>query len=276
MPVVEPVGMERGIALFCAGESARHPDIAASVRRLTRGDLGACAAKGIGISELLIGHQAAALAQNPGPAPLLLTRRQLFLALAREVPVNGRLVANPYRLWSDIDFALPVKPIAVLGPPPGSRLHDVFAELVMTPAAAGFPALRGRDSATLRDDGIFAAPGDEATTLDDLRRRPDAVAIVGFNHLAQHGGDLLSVPLDGIAPGPATIADGSYPAARPVHLYVKRSHAEAVPGLKDYLGTLLDPAAVGPDGFLTARGLVPLAQAEAETQRAAARNLPPL
>ena len=234
MPVIEPVGTETGIALFCAGEGARHPDIAASVRRLTRGDLGACTAKGIGISELLIGHQAVALAQNPGPAPLLLTRRQLFLALAREVPVNGRLVANPYRLWSDIDFALPVKPIAMLGPPPGSRLHDAFAELVMTPAAAGFPALRGRDSGALRDDGVF------------------------------------------VAPGPAAIADGSYPAARPVHLYVKRRHADTVPGLKDYLGGLLDAAAGGPDGLLTARGLVPLAPAEAETPRAAARSLPPL
>lgn len=276
MPVVEPVGTETGIALFCAGEGARHPDIAASVRRLTRGDLGTCTAKGIGISELLIGHQAVALAQNPGPAPLLLTRRQLFLALAREVPVNGRLAANPYRLWSDIDFALPVKPIAVLGPPPGSRLHDAFAELVMRPAAAGFPALRGRDSAALRDDGVFVAPGDEATTLDDLRRRADAVAIVGFNHLIRHGGGLLPVPLDGIAPGPAAIADGSYPAARPVHLYVKRRHADTVPGLKDYLGSLLDAAAGGPDGLLTARGLVPLAPAEAESQRAAARSLPPL
>lgn len=276
MPVVEPVGTERGIALFCAGEGPRHPDIAASVRRLTRGDLGACAAKGIGISELLIGHQAVALAQNPGPSPLFLTRRQLFLALAREVPVNGRLVANPYRLWSDIDFALPVKPIAVLGPPPGSRLRDAFAELAMAPAAAGVPALRGRDAGAIRDDGVFVTPGaEEDATLAELRRRPDAVAIVGFNHLAQHGGGLFSVPLDGVAPGPAAIADGSYPAARPVHLYVKRRHADTVPGLRDYLGSLLDAAAGGADGFLTARGLVPLAPAEAESQRAAARSLPP-
>ncbi|HMA15061.1 MAG TPA: substrate-binding domain-containing protein, partial [Kiloniellaceae bacterium] len=208
MPVVEPLGTETGIALLCAGEGARHPDIVASVRRLTRGDLGACAAKGIGISELLVGHQAVALAQNPGPAPLSLTARQLFLALAREVPVNGRLVANPYRLWSDIDFALPVKPIAVLGPPPGSRLHDSFAELVMARSATGFPALRGRDAGALRDDGVFVTPGDEDASLDDLRRRADAIAIVGFNRLARQGAGLLPVPLDGIAPGPAAIADG--------------------------------------------------------------------
>lgn len=276
MPVIEPLGREKGIALLCAGEGARHPDAVASLGRLTRGDLRACAAKRIGVSELLLGHQAVALAQNPGPTPLALTRRQLFLALAREVPVDGRLLANPYRLWSDIDFALPVKPIAILGPQPGSRLHDAFLELVMAPEAAGFPALRGRGVA-LREDGAFSTPGDdEAEIMAALRQRPEALAILGFNHLMRHGAGLLPVPLDGVAPSPATVADGSYPAARPVHLYVKRRHADIVPGLRDYLATLLGAAATAPDGFLTMRGLVPLGPAEAERQRAAARSLPPL
>jgi len=277
MPVVERLDAETSLRVFCAGEGARHPDVLASARRLTRGDLGACAAKGVAVSELLIGHQAVALAQNPGPAPLFLTRRQLFLALAREVPVNGRLAANPYRLWSDIDFALPVKPIAVVGPPPGSPLRDAFVELIMVPAAAEFPALRGREAGALRDDGLFTAPEEDETAVRDaLRQRPEAIGIFSYNHLALRGEGLLSVPLDGVAPSLATVADANYRAARPVYVYAKPRHATMVPGLEDYLAGLLGPAASGPEGFLTARGLVPLAPAAAEAQRAAARSLPPL
>lgn len=297
MPVVEPLGSEKGLALFCAGEGAQHPDIIASLRRLTPSDLGACTAKGIDVSALLIGHQAVALVQLPGPARLSLTRRQLFLALAREVAVNGRLVANPYRLWSDIDFALPVRPIAVLGPPPGSRLHDAFVDLVMAPEAAGMAALRDRDAGTLREDGAFTAPGgEEADILAALRRRPDAIGVVSFSHLLREGADLSpvaleggaleggalegdaleGVALDGVAPDPAALVDGRYPAARPVHLYVKRRHAALVPGLGRYLATLLEAPAAGAEDFRMAHDLVPLPPGEGESQRAALRGLAPL
>lgn len=277
MPVVEPVGGAAAIELFCAGVGAGHPDIAASLRRLTRADLVTCAQNGVSVSEILIGYHAVALAQHPGPAPLSLTRRQLFLALARQVPVGGQLIPNPYRLWSDIDLVLPVRPIEVLGPPSGSPLHRTFLELVMVPAAAEAAGVRESEGGNLRQDGAYdEVSEDEAMVQAELARRPQAVGLFTFNHLALRGDDLLSVPLDGVAPSPAAIADGLYPAARPVYLYVKRAHADAVPGLKDYLATLLGDAARGPGGFLTARGLVPLAPAAAAAQRAAAESLPPL
>jgi phosphate transport system substrate-binding protein len=275
-PVVEPVGGAAGIALFCAGIGAQHPDIAANLRRLAPADLAACAANGVSVSELLIGYQAVALAQNPSPAPLVLSRRQLFLALAREVPIEGGLTANPYHLWSDIDLALPVRPIEVLGPSPDTPLHRAFIELVMAEAAGEIPGLAGHEAGALRQDGAFIAFGeDEGTVLGELVRRPGAIGLFSFNHLALRGNGVVAVPLDGVAPSPATIADGRYSAARPVHLYVKRAHA-AVPGLKAYLATLLSDAASGPSGFLTDRGLVPLAPAAAAAQRATAESLPPL
>jgi phosphate transport system substrate-binding protein len=277
MPVVEPVGMEAGLALFCAGNGPRLPDIALAEGGLERRDLGACGRNGVGVSELRLGYQAVALAQNPGPAPLFLTRQQLFLALAREVPLNGRLVANPYRLWSDIDFSLPVKPIEVLGPPHGSPLRDNLVALLMAPAAAQFPGLRGRPADAFRTDGAFLELGeDQSETRAQLVRRPDALGIFGFNYLAANATGVHSVPIDGIAPSQASIADGSYALARPLQLYVKRAHATATPGLKAYLDEILSAAAGGPGGYLTARGLVPMPPAEAEAQRAAARSLPPL
>ena len=244
MPVVEPVGTEAGIALFCAGNGPRHPDVLLAEGRLERRELGACGRNGVGASELRLGYQAIALAQNPGPAPLFLTRQQLFLALAREVPVNGRLVANPYRLWSDIDFALPVKPIEILGPPPGSPLRDNLVALLMAPAAAQFPALRGRPAGALRTDGAFLELGeDQGETRAQLVRRPDALGIFGFNYLAANPAGVHSVPIDGVAPSLASIADGSYALARSLQLYVKRAHATAIPGLKAYLAEIVSPQA---------------------------------
>lgn len=277
MPVIEPVGTEAAIALFCAGNGARHPDILLAAGRLERRDLGACGSSGVGVSELRLGYQAVAMAQNPGPAPLFLTRQQLFLALAREVPVDGRLVANPYRLWSDIDFSLPVKPIEILGPPRGSPLRDNLVALLMAPAAAQFPSLRGRPADAFRSDGAFQELGeDQAETRARLVRRPDALGIFGFNYLAANAAGVHSVPIDGVAPSQASIADGSYGLARPLQLYVKRAHAAAIPGLKAYLDEILSPQALGAGGYLTARGLVPMPPAEVEAQRAAARSLPPL
>jgi phosphate transport system substrate-binding protein len=277
MPISEPLGTEAALAVFCAGGGGQHPDILSAERRLGHADLAACTRNGVGVSELTIGFQSVALVQNPGAAPLSPTRRQVFLALAREVPLDGRLVANPYRLWSDIDFALPVAPIEVLVPPPGNPLRQLFTELVMAPAAAEFPALRGRDAGAFRTDGGAVELAADAETLAaELARRPQALAVFGFNDLGAAGASLRPVPVDGVAPTAAGLADGSYRPARPLHLYVKRAHADAVPGLRDYLAEILGAAASGPGGYLTTRGLVPLAPAEAEAQRAAARNLPPL
>ena len=274
MPVVERSDSPGAAAtLFCAGSGPRFPDALATAGQPERAGLGACAAKGIGVTALRLGHQAMVLAQGPGTAPLALTRRQLFLALARTVPVNGRLIPNPYRLWSDIDFSLPVAPIAVLGPPPLTPEREAFTDLVMAPAAAEIPALKGQDPALLRDDGVFVEMGAEAAA-GELARRPGALAVFSFNAFAVSAG-LRPVPIDGVAPEAASIAAERYPLARPLLLYVKPAHGRIAPGLGDYLTEIVGEAAAGPGGYLTRRGLVPLPPAEAAAQRQAARSLPP-
>lgn len=41
------------------------------------------------------------------------------------------LIANPYKLWNDINVSLPAIKIEVLGPPPTSGTRDAFSELVL-------------------------------------------------------------------------------------------------------------------------------------------------
>lgn len=284
MPLVERTGTEAGVALFCAGDGPRDPDIATAARRLSPAELGACSRQGIGVSELLLGYQSVVLAQGAGAPPLPLTRRQVFLALAREVPVNGQLAANPYRLWSDIDFGLPVRPILAAGPPPSSPLFDAFVELVLAPGAAEVPGLRGlsptqRDALArrLRDDGAYAElDEDEAAMAARLRAEPGRLGVFSYNYLARNGAGLQVLALGGGTAGPATLADGSYPAARPIYLYVKRGSAGAPPALAGFLSEIVGEAAAGPEGYLAARGLVALPAPQRAALRQSAGSLPPM
>ena len=73
--------------------------------------------------------------------PLELTKQQIFLALAKDVPQDGKMVPNPYQKWSDIDPSLPDQKIEVMGPPPTSGTRDAFVELAMEGGAKTFPML---------------------------------------------------------------------------------------------------------------------------------------
>lgn len=265
-PVVERSAAVRGFALFCAGTGPEHPDIATATRRMTRAEYEACRRRGITVSELKLGHQAVVLAKARRGAALALTRRQVFLALARQVPIDGQLTDNPYRLWSDIDFALPVKAIQVYGPPAVSAARSAFGELAMIPAARAFPGLRSLSGdalsafgQSLRADGGFTEVATmEEAGLQTLQARPDALGLFGFKALQQNGALLQGVAIDGVAPSAESIAAGRYPLARPVYAYVKRENLGVIPGLHDYAKELVGETAAGPGGYLVRRGLVPL------------------
>ena len=89
-----------------------------------------------------IGFDGIVLANSPRPRRMKLTKKQIFLALAKDVPVDGKLVPNPYKNWSDIDPSLPNAKIEVLGPPPTSGTRDAFVELAMEGGAKEFPGSR--------------------------------------------------------------------------------------------------------------------------------------
>ncbi len=58
----------------------------------------------------------------------------------------------------------------------------------------------------------------------------------------------------GVMPTFATVADFSYPGARPLYLYVKAAHVKAIKGIDSYLAEFAK--SWGPDGALKAKGMV--------------------
>ena len=133
-PVVESTGTGGGIKLFCAGADINTPDIANASRKMKANELKMCEENGVNdITEALIGFDGIAIAQSSQVKSFNVSKTQLALAVAKEVPsADGKsLVPNPYKKWSDIDASLPNREITVYGPPKSSGTRDSFEELVL-------------------------------------------------------------------------------------------------------------------------------------------------
>jgi phosphate transport system substrate-binding protein len=273
-PKIESTGSGGGIRLFCGGVGIEHPDVANSSRRIRASELALCAENGVvDVVEVKIGYDGIVLANSNVAPTYSLTRAQIFLALAKNVPDpagGDGLVENPYRRWSEIDASLPAVDIEVLGPPPTSGTRDAFVELVMDVGCEAFAAVerltgeaRQLACQTLREDGAFIEAGENDNLIvQKLETNPDALGIFGYSFLDQNYDKVQGSAIDDVVPEFDAIADGSYPVARPLYFYLKRAHVDVIPGIREYLREFTSDAAVGDFGYLTDRGLIPLPESE--------------
>ncbi len=282
IPVVESTGSGGGFKLFCAGVGLATPDITMASRRMKESERAACASNDVNdIREIKIGYDGIVIANTKDAPAFSLSKRTLYLALAREVPSPtdpGRLIPNPYRSWHEIDPGLPDMAIHVLGPPPTSGTRDILVERLMENACLEAPllqAIRARDPATfvqhchaLREDGAYVNAGEnDARLVRKLIDDPGALGIFGYNFLDRNRDRLQAASIDGIAPEFELIESGVYPLSRPLYLYTKPQHARVVRGLSEFIEALTSPEASGPNGYLIAQGLIPLPAEENSATR---------
>jgi phosphate transport system substrate-binding protein len=284
-PVIESTGSGGGIKLFCAGLGEGHPDITNASRKIKDSELEACAGNGVEeVTEVKIGYDGIVLANSRESEPLDVTIEQLWQALAKEVPVDGQVTANPYRNWSDIDGSLPDRKIEVYGPPPTSGTRDAFVELVMEAGCEGFEAVgqldeerRSEVCATMREDGAFIEAGENDNLIvQRLSGNPDAFGVFGFSFLDQNLDTIQGAAVNGAEPSFENIASGEYPVSRSLYFYVKNGHVGAVPGIQEYVAEFVSEDAIGPDGYLLDKGLIPLDEAELGEVRKTALSLTPM
>tara|TARA_R110000772_G_scaffold36566_4_gene87480 strand:+ start:213 stop:1253 length:1041 start_codon:yes stop_codon:yes gene_type:complete len=287
-PVVESTGSGGGLKLFCAGVGIDTPDITNASRRIKSSEVEKCAAAGVtDITEVKVGYDGIVIANSKANAPLTLTKKQIFMALAKQVPIDGKLVDNPYMTWKDVDPSLPDTKIEVLGPPPTSGTRDAFVELAMEGGAKEFDMLaemkksdkNGFKAAahTVREDGAFIETGENDNLIvQKLEANPDAVGIFGFSFLDQNADKLQGATVGGVEPTFDNIAEGKYGISRSLFFYVKDAHVGEVPGIKEYIAEFTSEKAFGEFGYLTEKGLIPLTEAEREKVRSDAMALAPL
>jgi len=289
-PKVESTGSGGGLKLFCDGVGVGYPDIANSSRAIKRSEMDSCAANGVTeIIEVKIGYDGIVIADAIEGAKVGLSRRTIFLALAKQVPgeTEGTLVPNPYTTWKDVDPALPSQKIEVLGPPPTSGTRDAFVELAMEGGCSTVPwikALKSSDESryktichTIREDGVFVEAGENDNLIvQKLESNPNAFGIFGFSFLDQNADKVKGAPVDGVEPTFDSIADGSYPVSRPLYFYVKKAHVDVIPGLREFLREFTSERAWGDEGYLSDRGLIPMPDDERAEVGARIRDLTPM
>jgi phosphate transport system substrate-binding protein len=290
-PVVEATGSGGGLKLFCSGVGVQHPDITNASRRIKMSEVNLCAKNGVSkITEVKIGYDGIVLANAKSTGRMKLTLKQLFLALAKQVPANAdgsQLKENPYKMWSDIDASLPKKKIEVLGPPPTSGTRDAFVELAMEGGCKQFSAIKSMKKKDkkkykalchgIREDGAFIEAGEnDVLIIQKLVANPNAFGIFGFSFLDSNTDKVQGSIIDGTAPEFETIAEGKYPASRSMFFYVKNAHVGVVPGIREYVAEFTADKAWGPVGYLADKGLIPLPNADRKATAAAAQTFSPL
>jgi phosphate transport system substrate-binding protein len=287
-PKIESTGSGGGFKLFCAGVGVEHPDITNASRAMKKSEYDKCQANGVKeIVEVKIGYDGIVVANSKKASPLKLTRKDIFLALAKNVPDPSgaeKLVPNPYKTWKDVNNALPAAKIEVLGPPPTSGTRDAFVELVMEEAAKGFPFIKAMDknafkaaAHTVREDGPYVEAGENDNLIvQKLNANPDALGIFGFSFLDQNTDTIQGSFVDGVQPTFEAIADGSYPVSRPLFFYVKKAHVGVIPGIQEYLTEFTSEKTWGEDGYLSEKGLIPMPDQERQQYQSDVKALKPL
>ena len=288
VPKIESTGSGGGLKLFCAGIGEKTPDITNASRKIKSAEVELCAKNGVkDIVEIKIGFDGIVLANSKKAEQLDLSLRDIYLAVAKTVPdASGKLVANPYKTWKDVNPALPAIDIEVLGPPPTSGTRDAFAELALEGGCKTFPkikALKKENGSmykavchSVREDGAYIEAGENDNLIvQKLAANPKAVGVFGYSFLEENTDKVQPSIVNDVEPTFDNIGSGKYPVSRSLYFYVKKAHVNTIPGLKEYVKAFTSEQAIGEEGYLTDRGLIPLPSDEWHVVQKTGKNLTP-
>ncbi|MGH6659364.1 MAG: substrate-binding domain-containing protein, partial [Sphingomicrobium sp.] len=263
-PIIESTGTGAGMKLFCAGVGERFPDVANASRRMKASEAKQCLQNGVSaITEIQIGIDGLALATARSSAFSSLTQRDIYMALAK-TPFGK---PNRAKTWKDVNAKLPTIPIRVYGPPPTSGTRDSLHELVLSPGCetnGAMAALKKADEAKykaichgLRQDGGYIEAGENDNLIvQKLASNPNTLGFFGYSFLEENPGKLKGVAINGIMPTYESISSFRYPGARPLFIYIKNAHANAIPAVRAFAAEFTKESAFGPSGYLRKAGLI--------------------
>ena len=281
-PIIELTGTGGGMELFCQGVGANTPDIANASRRMKASEYEKCSKNGVTeITEIQVGLDGIAFASKKGGIDMNLTPEIVYRALA----------AKPYgkpqtaKTWHDVDPSLPAKPILVYGPPSTSGTRDAMKELVLTAgcdANAEMKALKDSDKdkheqvcTEVRTDGAYVDQGEQDNLIvQKIEGNADAIGVFGYSYLEENMDQIQGLKMNGVDPTYDNIASFKYPGARPLFIYVKNAHLDAIRGLREFVGEW--PKMWAKDGPLAKIGLVASPADVAAKSKAAAAGFTPL
>ncbi|MFV0408205.1 MAG: substrate-binding domain-containing protein, partial [Paracoccus sp. (in: a-proteobacteria)] len=234
-PVVEGGGSSAGLKQFCEGVGENTIDVANASRPIKAAEIEVCRANGVDdIIEIRFGYDGIVFASDIDGADFALTPKDIFLALARDVVVDGKVVTNTAVKWSDVNPDLPAQDILAFVPGTKHGTREVFEEKVLIAGCeeAGakevFAAASGGDEdkaetacKNIRSDGRSVdIDGDYSETLSRMASSPNGIGIFGLSFYESNTDRLKVATIDGVTPSLETVASGDYPVSRPLFFYV--------------------------------------------------------
>jgi len=244
-PVVESTGTGGGMKLFCAGIGTTTPDITNASRAIKETEKALCEKNGVTPIEYMIGYDGIVIANYNKGKEFAFTKGDIFNAVAEQVFIDGKWVANPYKNWKEINPNFPDQEIRFMLPPPTSGTRDAFVELIMhqyCKKELGLPK-KGPDGykekcTRLKVDPNIAIMGEnDSLIVQKLQDDENRFGIFGFSFLDQNRDTMRGNSVNGVKPYVETIADGSYTVSRPLFFYVKKEHIGFIPGIEQFVKT---------------------------------------
>ena len=294
-PVVESGGSSVGKKGVCDGTGLKYIDIGNASSRMKVKELKYCEKNNVKVTEIKVGYDGIVVANSKKGTQLNISKADLAKALTAKIPacvannsnVNcDKWVDNPYKKWSDINPSLPNLDIRVYGPPTTSGTRASYAEMVNQKGYCGKDKVakaaskargdkKGKKCRAMRTDGAFIEAGEQDNLIvQKLIEDPTAYGIFGFSYLDQNSDKLNGAIIDGGSPTFEAIAAGDYAVSRALYFYIKHSHLDVLPTIKNYVEEWTKHW--GDEGILADAGMIPMPKEERAKYTAAMKDLPVL
>ena len=284
-PVVESGGSSVGKKGVCDGVGTKFIDIGNASSRMKTKELAYCEKNGVKLTEIKVGYDGIVVANSKKGKVLNISKADLGKALTAKVAINGKMVDNPYKKWSEINPSLPNVEIRVYGPPTTSGTRASYAEMVNEKgyckkdaeanAALKAAGMKAKKCRAMRTDGAFIEAGEQDNLIvQKLNEDITAYGIFGFSYLDQNSDTLQGAVISKTAPTFENIASNNYSVSRALYYYVKHQHIGVVPGIKEYMAEWTKHW--GDEGALSDAGMIPMPKSERVKYKSAMTNLPVL
>lgn len=273
-PVVESGGSSAGLKRFCEGVGTQTIDIANASRPIKDSEREVCAQNGVtDITEIMFGYDGIVFANSIEDDRFDFTPADIYLA------INER---SELKTWDQINPKFPNYQIKMFIPGTKHGTREVFEEKVLLEGCKavgdydkfvkelGDKKAAARQCMTVRKDGRSVdIDGDYTETLANIGTNLNSFGVFGLSFYENNTDVIEVATIDGVRPSQETVASGEYPVSRPLFFYVKDIHAQAIPGLWDYVRFFVSDDMAGSDGALADYGLVPdpeLAKTQAKVE----------
>jgi len=270
-PVVESGGSGAGRKKLCEGVGENTIDIANSSSRIKQSDIDLCAGNGVTeIQEVRIGYDGIVFASDINGPSYEFTPTDWYKALSDKIVVDGEIVDNPNKTWTEVNADLPAEEILAFVPGTKHGTREVFEDKVILAGCEDtgdfdvFKEANGGDKKAaekaciaLRADGVsIDIDGDYTETLARVDANKNGIGVFGLSFYQNNTDKLQVATMSGVTPSTESIASGEYPVSRPLYFYVKNAHLDVIPGMQEYIEFFVSDEMAGPDGPLAAYGLV--------------------